>query len=72
MSGSHEAGYYVYKGKAPLGCEPLGTDYRTIWRDLKTHDEARRRAKRLFKNDYSIFHFHNFFDDRTFTKIGTW
>ncbi len=58
--------FYVYPGSE----EPLGTEGRLVWRDLKTRSGAIRRARRIFKGKpFSLYTFTNFYDDSTFTCI---
>jgi len=65
---SHTINIYVYKGRSKLGKEPLGSDGRAIWRDLKTVAGGIRRARRIWGHDFSLFTFTNFFNDDTFTR----
>ena len=58
--------FYVYAGSE----EPMGTEGRFIWRDLKTRGGAIRRARRIFKGKpFSLYIFTDFYDDSTFRCI---
>lgn len=62
--------FYAYKGNDPLGKEPLGSENRLIWKDLKTIKGARNRAKKAFGNQpFKLYTFTNFFDDKTFSEV---
>jgi len=61
--------FYMYKGKDELGKEPLGTSGRHIWRDLKTVRGAITRARSLYGEDFTLYTFSNFYDDKTFKKV---
>ena len=58
--------FYVHPGSE----EPMGTEGRLIWRDLKTRRGAIRRARRIFKGKpFSLYIFTDFYDDSTFRCI---
>lgn len=61
--------FYAYKGLASLGDESLGTEGKAIWKDLKTVRGAIRRASKLWGQDFSLFTFINFYDDKTFRRV---
>lgn len=62
--------FYCYKGDAELGSEPLGSDNRLIWHDLKTIGSARNRAKKIFKGaSFRLYSFTNFQDNKTFKEV---
>jgi len=64
--------FYIYLGDAELGSEGLGTSGRFIWRDLKTLSGAIARAKRLLGDvTFTVYRFHNFYDDSTFFRMHT-
>ena len=54
--------FYVYAGSE----EPLGTEGRYIWRDLKTRGGAIRRARRIFKGrPFTLIYFTDLYDEST-------
>ena len=58
--------FYVHAGSE----EPMGTEDRYVWRDLKTRSGAIRRARRIFKGKpFSLYTFTDFYDGRTFKPI---
>ncbi len=58
--------FYAHKGKD----EPVGTDGRYIWKDLKTRRGAIQRARRVFKGKpFTLYVFSNFYDKNTFRCI---
>jgi hypothetical protein len=63
--------FYVYAGFNPLGKEGLGTEGKSIWRDLKTIRGALRRAQRQYPQGFRLYQFINFYDDKTFKEV-TW
>lgn len=63
--------FYIYKGHAPLGQEPLGTENKNLWWDLKTVRGAIKRARRFFGNDFSLYTYTNFYDSSTFKQVNT-
>jgi len=60
--------YYAYKGRKPLGREPLGTENKLLF-ELKTDSGAIRRAIRYLGRECSVYKYRNFYDDRTFTLV---
>lgn len=61
--------FYAYKGTHELGQEPLGSDNRMIWRDLKTTRSPLKRCRELWGNDFRLFTFTNFYDNATFRRV---
>ena len=60
--------FYAYKGKEPLGKEPLGSFNKQII-ELKTVNGAKRRCINAWGSDYSLYSFTNIYDDKTFRQI---
>ena len=53
--------------------EPLGTDNRMIWKDLKTVHGAVSRIQEYLKaqeKGWKIFSFTNFYDNKTFKLVA--
>lgn len=61
--------FYCYKGEWEFGKEPCGTEYKHIWKDLKTKEGALRRAVNLYGNSFRLFTFTNFYDNKTFQRV---
>lgn len=60
--------FYAYKGKEELGKEPLGTFNKQVI-ELKTINGAKRRCVNVWGNDYKLYSFTNFYDNKTFQEI---
>ena len=61
--------FYAYKGTHELGQEPLGSDGRHIWKDLKTVQGARRRCLRMGWESFRIYTFSEFYSTKTFNLV---
>jgi hypothetical protein len=66
--------FYCYITKTPeapgLADEPIGTEGRTIHRDLKTVRGVTNRMRRLWPGkSFKVFSFTNFYDDKTFRNV---
>ncbi len=59
--------FYAYK-PTKEGKEPLGS-MNCILFELKTIRGAKARAKRNFKDNFKLFSYTNFYDDKTFKEI---
>lgn len=62
--------FYCVSGRYTLGQEPLGSNGRLIWKDLKTKQGAIKRAKRVYPQGFTLWGFSNFYDDRSFRLIA--
>lgn len=60
--------FYAYKGRMPLGKEPLGTFGKMMF-ELKTIDGAIRKVLKAYGSEVSIYRYTNFYRDSTFTRI---
>lgn len=60
--------FYAYKGRYPLGKEPLGTFGKMMF-ELKTREGAIRKVLRCMGRDVSIYSYTSFYNDSTFRKI---
>ena len=63
------SGFYIYSGHAPLGLEACGTDNKEVWTELKTRVGAVRRAMKQYPNGFSLYHFTDFYDERTYKMV---
>ena len=61
--------FYGYEGKYELGKEPLGTFRKILWRDLRTVAGAKRRAAKLYGDNYRMFTFTNLYDEGTYQEV---
>jgi hypothetical protein len=61
--------FYAYKGKLPLGKEPLGTFDKLIF-ELRTKKGAIRHCEKYLGLKFMLYTYYNFFDDKTFTLIN--
>ncbi len=60
--------WYIYKGNFPLGEEPVGSDGRLIFRDLKTIRGVMNRIRNVLGDvPCRVYSFTNFYDNRTFS-----
>jgi len=59
--------FYAYK-LTDKGTEPMGTQGRILF-ELKTFRGAYRRALRILGNNFRLFVYTNFYDDKTFKEI---
>ena len=63
-------GFYVYRGNYPLGQEPLGTDSRLVFKDLKTIKGVLNRVRQCWGDvPCRVYSFTNFYDDSTFSLV---
>jgi hypothetical protein len=61
---------YAYKGNKELGQEELGTFNKLMFSDLKSKWGILRRCRQAFKgNDFRVYSYSNFYDDKTFREI---
>ena len=61
--------FYAYKGDAELGKEPLGTEDRYVWKDLKTLKGAIDRMNSFGYKSFRIYTFADFYDNKTFKLV---